>query len=352
LNTNQNRVSAPEFDKLRASTNLVVAAVLISLATSLKLPLSTTYVTFMVAMGTSLADRAWSSDSAVYRVAGVLNVIGGWFLTAFCAFSVGGIIVYLLYIGGIQVVAVIMFIILLIIGKNYINYRKESKAVLEEDRALIVESNSYQGVIDETGSTIELVLKKSLNIYQLLISGLSTNEFKPLSKGKLKAKKLQGEIEELKGGLFYFIRNLEESSVYASTFYIDLLSYLNYLSEDLIYLSKISHDHVNNNHRKLTFTQIKELLLIQESISKIFKEGKEAFGLKQDQAEFEDVLLEKNKFFELIESKINIQIERTRGEESSPKNTTLYFNFLIRTKDLITHKFELVEKYYSVVKKL
>ncbi|MGA1776956.1 MAG: inorganic phosphate transporter, partial [Flavobacteriaceae bacterium] len=352
LNTNQNRVSAPEFDKLRASTNLVVAAVLISLATSLKLPLSTTYVNFMVAMGTSLSDRAWSSDSAVYRVAGVLNVIGGWFLTAFCAFSVGGIIVYLLYIGGIQVVAVIMFIILLIIGKNYINYRKERKAVLEEDRALIVESNSYQGVIDETGSTIELVLKKSLNIYQLLISGLSTNEFKPLSKGKLKAKKLQGEIEELKGGLFYFIRNLEESSVYASTFYIDLLSYLNYLSEDLIYLAKISHDHVNNNHRKLTFTQIKELLLIQESIIKIFKEGKEAFSLKQDQAEFEDVLLEKNKFFELIESKINIQIERTRGEESSPKNTTLYFNFLIRTKDLITHKFELVEKYYSVVKKL
>ena len=134
--------------------------------------------------------------------------------------------------------------------------------------------------------------------------------------------------------------------------YIDLLSYLNYLSEDLIYLAKISHDHVNNNHRKLTFTQIKELLLIQESIIKIFKEGKEAFSLKQDQAEFEDVLLEKNKFFELIESKINIQIERTRGEESSPKNTTLYFNFLIRTKDLITHKFELVEKYYSVVKKL
>ncbi len=342
----------PEFDKLRASINLVVAAVLISLATSLKLPLSTTYVTFMVAMGTSLADRAWSSESAVYRVAGVLNVIGGWFLTAFCASSVGGIIVYLLYIGGIQVVAVIMFIILLIIGKNYISHRKENKAILEEDRALIVESNSYQGVIDETGSTIELVLKKSFKVYQLLISGLSTNEIKPLQKGRRNAGMLQEEIEDMKGGLFYFIRNLEESSVSASTFYIELLGCLHDLSEDLTYLAKISHDHVNNNHRKLTFTQIKELLLIEESITKIFKEGKEAFHSGQDQVEFEEVLLEKTSAFELIESKINTQIERTRGEETSPKNTTLYFNFLIRTKDLITHKFELVEKYYGVVKKL
>ena len=71
---------------IRAAVNMMVAAILISIATSFKLPLSTTYVTFMVAMGTSLADRAWGSESAVYRVAGVLNVIGGWFFTAFIAF--------------------------------------------------------------------------------------------------------------------------------------------------------------------------------------------------------------------------------------------------------------------------
>ena len=83
-----------------------------------------------------------------------------------------------------------------------------------------------------------------------------------------------------------------------------------------------------------------------------YKEGKEAFNSIQNQKEFEEVLFEKNNSFGLIESKINTQIERTRSEETSPKNTTLYFNFLIRTKDLITHKYELVEKYYGVVKKL
>ena len=349
---NINASSIPEFDKLRASINLVVASVLISFATSLKLPLSTTYVTFMVAMGTSLADRAWSSDSAVYRVSGVLNVIGGWFLTAFSAFTVGGIIVYLLNIGGVQVIAVIMFIILLIIGKNYVNHRKENKSVREEEIALIVESNSFQGVIDQSGSTIELVLKKSYKVYKLIILGLSTNDLEPLEKAKKNSKKLQNSIEDLKGNLFYFIRNLEESSLPASTFYIELLGYLHDLSEDLTYLAKISYDHLNNNHRKLTFSQIKDLLLIEESVNKIFKEGKEAFNSIQNQKEFEEVLFEKNNSFGLIESKINTQIERTRSEETSPKNTTLYFNFLIRTKDLITHKYELVEKYYGVVKKL
>ena len=349
---NINASNIPEFDKLRASINLVVASVLISFATSLKLPLSTTYVTFMVAMGTSLADRAWSSDSAVYRVSGVLNVIGGWFLTAFSAFTVGGIIVYLLNIGGVQVIAVIMFIILLIIGKNYVSHRKENKSVREEEIALIVESNSFQGVIDQSGSTIELVLKKSYNVYKLIILGLSTNDLEPLEKAKKNSKKLQINIEDLKGNLFYFIRNLEESSLPASTFYIELLGYLHDLSEDLTYLAKISYDHLNNNHRKLTFSQIKDLLLIEESVNKIFKEGKEAFNSIQNQKEFEEVLFEKNNSFGLIESKINTQIERTRSEETSPKNTTLYFNFLIRTKDLITHKYELVEKYYGVVKKL
>ena len=120
----------------------------------------------------------------------------------------------------------------------------------------------------------------------------------------------------------------------------------------MIYLSKISYDHAANNHRKLTFVQLKELLLIEENIIRIFKNNKGAFNSNKALNEFEEILIVKNDAIEVIDSKINTQIERTRQEEISPKNTTLYFNFLIRSKDLITHKFELVEKYYSVVRKL
>src|SRR5690554_7973943 len=101
----------PAFDMIRASINLSVAGILISIATSYKLPLSTTYVTFMVAMGTSLADRAWGRDSAVYRVAGVINVIGGWFFTAFSAFFAAALVAFLLNLN-IQV----MFPLLLVLA--------------------------------------------------------------------------------------------------------------------------------------------------------------------------------------------------------------------------------------------
>lgn len=352
ISPQQSTVGIPAFDKLRASINLVIAALLIALATSYKLPLSTTYVAFMVAMGTSLADRAWGADSAVYRVAGVLNVIAGWFLTALSAFTVGGIIVYLLYIGGVQVIAVIMFIILLLIGKNYIQHKRENKELLEEERALVVESNSFQGVIEETGTTIEAVMKKSFDIFRFIVSGLSTNDIKSLEKAQKKSDKLAEEVENLDGRLFYFIRNLEDSSIAASNFYIEILQYLHDLSEDLTYLSKISYNHVNNNHRKLKLAQIRELMNVETHLKNTFREAREAFKLKQNIKEFQDVLFEKNKIFELIDEKINTQIERTRAEETSPKSTALYFNFLIRTKELITHKFELVDKYYAVVKKL
>jgi phosphate/sulfate permease len=347
-----NGIGAPAFDKLRASINLVIAAILIAIATSYKLPLSTTYVAFMVAMGTSLADRAWGSDSAVFRVAGVLNVIGGWFLTAISAFTVGGVIVYLLYIGGVQVIAVIIFIILLLVGKNYIQHKKENKAIREEEIALMVESNSFQGVIEETGTTIEAVMGKSFDIFRFIIAGLSTNDIKSLEKARKKSNKLADEIEGLDNRLFYFIRNLEDSSIAASNFYIELLQYLHDLSEDLSYLSKISYNHLNNNHRKLKLAQIRELMFIETNLKNTFKEAREAFQQKQNIKEFHDVLLEKSKIFELIDDKINTQIERTRAEETSPRSTALYFNFLIRTKELITHKFELIDKYYTVVRKL
>jgi phosphate/sulfate permease len=348
----KNRKDSPAFDKLRASINLVIAAILIALATSYKLPLSTTYVAFMVAMGTSLADRAWGSDSAVFRVSGVLNVIGGWFLTALSAFTVGGIIVYLLHIGGAQVIAVIIFIILLLIGKNYIKHKKDNKAILEEEMALIVESNSFQGVIEETGTTLERVMAKSFGVFSLIITGLATNEIKSLESAHKKSKKLADEIEDLDNQLFYFIRNLEESSLAASNFYIELLQYLHDLSEDLSFLTRISYNHLNNNHRKLKLAQIKELMFIENNLKSTFKEAREAFKHQQNISEFLDVLAKKDKIFKLIDDKINMQIERTRTEETSPRSTALYFNFLIRTKELITHKFELVEKYYTIVKKL
>jgi phosphate/sulfate permease len=138
----------PAFDLIRASVNLIVAGILISIATSMKLPLSTTYVTFMVAMGTSLADRAWGRESAVYRVAGVLNVIGGWFLTAITAFLAAALVAYLIS-WDMVMIPVLLAVVAILIGRNTLNHRKKSK---EDKKQLYIERAdliTINGVIEE-----------------------------------------------------------------------------------------------------------------------------------------------------------------------------------------------------------
>jgi len=118
----------PAFDLVRASVNLMVASVMIAFASSLKLPLSTTYVTFMVAMGSSLADRAWGSGSAPHRVAGVLNVVGGWFLTAAGSFTVAGLMALLIYSGGPWVSLSLGIIAIIVLVRNNLPQRSLKKS--------------------------------------------------------------------------------------------------------------------------------------------------------------------------------------------------------------------------------
>lgn len=122
------------FDLIRGSVNLVLAAALIALGTSLKLPLSTTFVTFMVAMGTSLADRSWGRESAVFRITGVISVIGGWFITAGAAFIGAGVIVALMHFGGQWVMLLIAVLTIVLIIRS--NRRFSSKNTAESDDAM------------------------------------------------------------------------------------------------------------------------------------------------------------------------------------------------------------------------
>ena len=340
---------APSFDTLRASINLTVAAILISIATSLKLPLSTTYVTFMVTMGNSLADRAWVTDSAVFRVAGVINVIGGWFFTALSAFVVCGIIVYFIHLGGFTAILIILSFILLLIGRNFVNHRRDSRQQKSPTKVLTSESDSFEGIIEESARNIGNVIGKTYQTYSTIIRGLSSNDLKTLSIAKKDVDQLYDEVNELRNGVFYFLKGREETSVASGRFYISLLGAIFDLVEDLSYLSDVSYQHVNNNHSGLKKSQIKDLNEIYESLSSVFKEGIEAFSLQFDEKEFQDVLEQKTVNIDLLNSKIDAQILRTQNE-TSPKTTALYFNILVRTKDLILHKFNLVEEFFQVTK--
>ncbi|WP_421823865.1 inorganic phosphate transporter [Flagellimonas oceanensis] len=335
----------PAFDMIRASVNLMVAGILISIATSYKLPLSTTYVTFMVAMGTSLADRAWGAESAVYRVAGVLNVIAGWFSTAIIAFIASGVILSLISFGKGAAIAILLFAAVLLLVRNYISYNKKSKEIKVEDRLRRAESSSIQGVIEESAANIANVIKRSNKIYTNSINGLAKHDLDSLKKNKKQGKKLASEIEDLREHTFYFIKNLEEAHIGASNFYINIMGHLTDMSQSLEYIGKVSHNHVHNNHKKLKYNQIKELKEIDNKLEEIFNGTQKAF----EERSFEQIgaiLDSKQELYDLVSQKIDIQVSRTRTEESSPKNTTLYFSILLETRDLITAMMNLLEQYY------
>ena len=158
-------------------------------------------------------------------------------------------------------------------------------------------------------------------------------------------------FNDLNYNIYYFIKRIKKTSVPASRFYISLLGIMSDLIEDLIYISNESFKHINNNHKPLKPQQISDLNEIFESLSSVFKEGIEAFNVKFSDKEFNDVLIQKKDNYDLLNQKIDDQILRIETE-TSPKNTALYFNILIRTKDLILHKFDLVEEFYRVSKKL
>ena len=348
---NQNDKDAPSFDMLRACINLVVASILISIATSYKLPLSTTYVTFMVAMGTSLADRAWKRDSAVYRVAGVLSVIGGWFLTAFAAFIVSGIIVTIIYLGGPQAIAIILFIILLIIGKNYLKHKNENSDLIDLDGLVKSESNSIKGVMDESTKNVIKVFKRVDKIYAILSEGLAKHDKKILKKARKNINRLTEDVENLRENIFYFIKNLEESSLSASNFYIVILSLIQDITDDLEYIVKKSYKHVNNDHSKLKLSQVRDLQKVYELTEAVFHEAMEAYN-NNSEAKINQVLKNREDILKQLDEKINNQIALTRNEETSPKNTTLYFNILLKSKDLYLHKLSIMETFLDNIRKI
>ena len=344
--TKDQSIDAPAFDMIRASVNLMVAGVLIAIATSMKLPLSTTYVTFMVAMGTSLADRAWGRESAVYRVAGVLNVIGGWFGTAIGAFVAAGIVVFLINWNPSVITPILLLLTALLLYRNYISHKKTSTKTIEEDSLKETGSSSVQGVILESASNIASVVKRGNRIYTNAIKGLAKQDLTLLKKNKKQIDKLSTEVDNLRDNIFYFIKNLDETSVRASTFYINILGYLQDMTQSLEYISKVSYKHINNNHQKLKFSQIKELKELDDKLETLFSDTEKAFKSESFE-QIENILSKKKEVYDLVKEKIHKQVTRTRTEESSPKNTTLYFSLLLETKDLLNSTMNLLEEYHN-----
>ncbi len=171
-----------------------------------------------------------------------------------------------------------------------------------------------------------------------------------LRKSKKGIIKLNDEVEELRNNLYYFIKNLDESHVQASRFYIDVLGYLQDVTQSIEFITTSSYDHLNNNHKGLKFTQLKDLKEIEHKLDKLFSQIEDTFKARNF-GDIISILEEKQTLLESVSVKIEKQVERTRNSDSSPKNTMLYFSILQETEDLVKATMNLLEHYYIENKK-
>ncbi|MDT0647895.1 inorganic phosphate transporter [Zunongwangia sp. F260] len=343
------RINAPAFDMVRASVNLVVASVLISIGTSLKLPLSTTYVTFMVAMGTSLSDRAWDRESAVYRVAGVLNVIGGWFVTALVAFTAAAIFAAIIFYGGTIALALLIIIAAALVVRSTILHSKKSKEEENKKRYNRADIITINEITSETSENISSVIGGVNKMYTKTVDNLGYHDLGKLKKNNKAIKKLEKEVDELKGNIFYFIKSLDEDSVEASKFYILILDYLQDMVQSISFITRNSYNHVHNNHKNLKFNQIRDLKKIDEKMQVLFDDIKNLFD-NHEFGDIERILSEKQELLDSVSDLIQKQIDRIRTSETSPKNSKLYFGLLLETKDLVSSTMSLLQLFQEFYK--
>jgi len=322
----------PAFDLIRASVNLVVASLLIALGTSLTLPLSTTYVTFMVAMGTSLSDKAWDRESAVYRISGVFSVIGGWFLTAFIAFTASFTVVYFYYYGGN---IAILLILLLVAYLIYRSHKAHNKRVEENENV----GEDVYGVTEENVSERFLTLvagnlKKVIREYRHTIEGLETEDIKKLKKTKKAIDEMAVRTKYVKDHINIIIERLDEMSIDSGSFLVQAMDYMREMIHSISFLTGPALEHVDNNHKPLIPGQIEELRHLSEHMETVLKITLESI-VKEDYSSQDKLLEEQAKALGHIELNRKNQIQRIKKKLVGTRNSILFLNLLDESKNLL-----------------
>ena len=316
---------APSFDLIRATVNLTIAALLISMATSLKLPLSTTYVTFMVAMGSSLADRAWGRESAVYRITGVLTVISGWFITAIVAFVMSFLVAALLMWAGIY--AVIILAILCAYRMVHSNLIKKEKAGEVEEEHLL--STLSQCEIETTEFT-----KTITELYNSTLNGVFAEDRKQLKNTLIESREVYRKTSERKYGVLPTLNMLKDSNIESGHYYVQVVDYLNEMSKSLLHTIKACFEHVDNNHSAPSIEQIADLKNIITKMNIIFEKAN-AMLVSCNFTEFDHLILLGDNLFDDFAQATKNQIYRNRDKLNTTRTSVLYLEILAEAKILI-----------------
>ena len=327
------------YDLIRATVNLTAAAILISIGTQLKLPLSTTYVVFMVSMGSSLADRAWGRESAVYRITGVMTVIMGWFVTAIGGFLIALAVTLALVYGGTPAIIAITVICLLLIIKS--NFKKSKSEVVEEEElptAKIVDTlkRSPEEALIEYTEHVCSSMERVTMIYDRIIVAVFKENRKVLKDMVRESEEFFQSTRQQKYDIMPLLSDLKESDVSTGHYYVQVVDYISETSKALLHIARPCYKHVDNNHTGLSKEQVYDLKRINDRVEEIFGEINHMLRTRTFE-NMELVMNKRDELFNFIDEVMQNQLRRLRDNGGSSSANMLFFNILTETKTMVLH---------------
>lgn len=327
------------FDEIRATVNLVVSSLLIALGTSLTLPLSTTYVTFMVAMGSSLADKAWGRESAVFRITGVISVIGGWFITAGAAFILCFFVALAMSLGGLTMASILIALSIVLLVRSNIKYKKkqaEEKGDVIFNQMITSEDNAEtlrlltQHIRQSQSQFLDFVNVNYLNVTE----GFISEDLSRLQKAESAMRKERQELKQIRRKEMLGLRRIDPgTAIEKSTwFHLGVNS-----CEDMLYsLRRICdpcEEHIDNSFVPLDKDRIKEFLPLRDTLLYLLKRA--VVVISTENYTDSDKLREQcEEFKSCLSSTRHGQIERMQTSKENITVSYVYLNLLQETHEI------------------
>lgn len=327
------------FDEIRATVNLVVSSLLIALGTSLALPLSTTYVTFMVAMGSSLADKAWGRESAVFRITGVISVIGGWFITAGAAFILCFLVALAMSLGGLTMASILIALSIVLLVRSNIKYKKkqaEEKGDVVFNQMITSEDNAEtlrlltQHIRQGQSQFLDFVNVNYLNVTE----GFISEDLSRLQKAESAMRKQRQELKQRRRKEMLGLRRIDPGvAIEKSTwFHLGVNS-----CEDMLYsLRRICdpcEEHIDNSFVPLEKDRIKEFLPLRDTLLYLLKRA--VVVISTENYTDSDKLREQcEEFKSCLSSTRHGQIERMQTSKENITVSYVYLNLLQETHEI------------------
>lgn len=344
----RDKAGSAHFDLIRATVNLTVASILIATATSFKLPLSTTYVTFMVAMGSSLADKAWGRESAVYRITGVVTVIAGWFVTALIAFLIAIMVTYALLWGGTLAVIIISVLCIGMFIQSSITHKRRKEKENRTEEIVSASGSNTQEVMNNIVEEISDVMTRTTEIYSKTIMATLNEDRKTLRQMVRESNDLFYNAREKKYAMLPTLQKLQDNYIEAGHFYVQVVDYISEMSKALVHITRPCFEHIDNNHKGMSEEQVEDLLKINDRVSEIYSRIN-VMLTNNDYSDTNVVLEMRDDLFVTIDDAVKNQLRRIQNKATSTKASMLYLTILNETKTMVLQSRNLLKSQRSFV---